>query len=130
MARNPRFHALLADMAAMHDRKNEDYASAGDPYSNFKAAGALAAQFTDPTDIAFATLIGVKLARLAELKGKGKSPRNEGVQDTLLDLAVYAALWASYTYPLTQERGEQAASALAVASAVQAARSLPPFRQE
>lgn len=96
MARNPKYHALLAEMAAMHDRKNEDYASAGNPYSNFEYAGALGALFSDPVDIAFAVLIGVKLARLAELKGKGKTPKNESVADTHLDLAVYASLWGSY----------------------------------
>lgn len=93
---NTRFAALLARMGAMHDKKAADYAAAGDRYSNFKVAGALALPFTDPIDIAFATLIGVKIARLQELRGKGKAARNESVQDTFLDLAVYAALWASY----------------------------------
>src|SRR5687767_14738099 len=99
MARNPKYVALLAEMQAMHDRKNEDYASEGNPYSNFEFAGGLAAMFSDPTDMAFATLIGVKLARLAELKGKGKTPKNESVADTFLDLSVYASLWASYGMP-------------------------------
>lgn len=96
MATNPKFHNLLVSMKAMHDRKNEDYATAGNPYSNFEFSGQLAAMFRNPADISFATLIGVKLARLGELMGKGKTPKNESVQDTLLDLAVYAALWASY----------------------------------
>ena len=96
MAKNPKFHNLLTSMAAMHDRKNEDYATAGNPYSNFEISGSIAAMFKEPADISFATLIGVKLARLGELLGKGKAPKNESVQDTLLDMAVYAALWASY----------------------------------
>jgi hypothetical protein len=104
MAHNPKFHGLLRDMAEMHDRKNNDYASAGNPYANFEFAGQLAAGFTAPVDIAFATLIGVKLARLIELKGKGKTPRNESIQDSFLDLAVYAALWASYDYEVKEER--------------------------
>ena len=96
---NPKFDGLLADMKAMHDRKSNDYASDANRYSNFERAGAVAVGFTDPVDIAFAVLIGVKIARLAELKGKGKTPNNESVADTQLDLAVYAALWASYGYP-------------------------------
>jgi hypothetical protein len=96
MAANPKYLAMLSEMEAMHNKKNEDYASAGNPYSNFEFAGAIGALFTDPVDIAFATLIGVKLARLGELRGKGKTPKNESVQDTFLDLSVYASLWASY----------------------------------
>ena len=100
--RNPKFTALLQSMAAIHEKKNEDYASAGDPYSNFKEAGAVAEGFTDPVDKAFAVLIGVKLARLRELKGKGKTPNNESIADTYLDLSTYAALWASYNLPTSE----------------------------
>lgn len=96
MARNPAFTALLGQMAAIHDKKNEDYASADNPYSNFELAGALGALFSDPVDVACAVLIGVKIARLAELRGKGKTPNHESVADTHLDLATYAAIWGSY----------------------------------
>jgi len=94
MGLNPKFDAILARMAEMHDRKSSDYAKAENRYSNFEVAGQLGAMFLRPVDIAFATLIGVKLARLAELQGR--PPRNESVADTQLDLAVYATLWASY----------------------------------
>jgi hypothetical protein len=93
MAANPKFHALLKQMAEMHDRKNADYASAGNPYSNFEAAAEVAGCGVDTV---FAVLIGIKLARLKELIGAGKEPNNESVQDSRLDLAVYSALWASY----------------------------------
>ena len=96
MARNPKFNSLLDEMRAIHERKNQDYASDQNPYSNFEFAGMIAAMFSDPVDISFAGLIGVKVARLAELRGKGKQPQNESIDDTMLDLAVYAALWASY----------------------------------
>ena len=96
MGCNPKYDAILAKMAALHDRKSEDYASAANRYSNFEFAGQVGAMFTRPVDIAFAVLIGVKLARLSELVGTGKDAKNESVQDTWLDLAVYASLWASY----------------------------------
>lgn len=96
MGCNPKYDAVLAKMAELHDRKSQDYASDANRYSNFEFAGQLGALFTHPVDIAFATLIGVKLARLGELKGKGKAAQNESVQDTQMDLAVYASLWASY----------------------------------
>lgn len=93
MAANPKFDALLAKMQATHDLKNADYAKAGNPYSNFEEAAAVAG--TD-ADTVFRVMIGIKLARLNELLSSGKIPNNESIQDSRLDLAVYAALWASY----------------------------------
>lgn len=103
MASNPKYMALLKEMADTHNRKNEDYASAADPYSNFRFSGQLGAMFTDPVDISFAVLIGVKLARLGELRGKGKAPKNEAIADTHLDLAVYSSLWASFYKQLPRQ---------------------------
>lgn len=88
---NPKFTAHLERMAAVHDAKSDDYATTADPLSNFKLAAATAG--TD-TDTVFRVLIGVKLARLNELL-KGKTPKHESIDDSLLDLSVYAALWAS-----------------------------------
>ena len=102
MANNPRFTRLLHDMAQLHDRKNHDYAKDADPYSNFREA-ALVAQGFDGLDAVFAALIGVKLARLRELKASGKAPKNESIHDTLMDLAMYAALWASATLPMSYD---------------------------
>lgn len=93
---NPTFAALLEQMLALHDKKNADYAKDDNPYSNFEYAGKLAAEFSDPTDRAFVTLIGVKLARLAQLLGASKLAQNESADDSLIDLATYTALWASW----------------------------------
>lgn len=103
MARNPKFHTLLQRMAETHDRKNHDYASDTNPYSNFEEAAALVTGFTNPLDQVFAALIGVKIARLRQLTA-GKSPNNESVQDTRQDLAVYTALWASYYEEAPQQQ--------------------------
>lgn len=103
MGCNPKFDAVLRKMADIHDKKSEDYASAEDRYSNFKFAAECARLFTDPLDQVFASLIGVKLARLGELRSSGKTPNHESIQDTRVDLANYAALWASfYESPNTQ----------------------------
>jgi hypothetical protein len=98
MARSPKFTALLAEMAELHDKKNHDYAKDGDPFSNFSQAAQVAQGFTGK-DAVYATLIGVKLARLRELLSSGKTPNNESVADTRRDLAMYAALWAADTLP-------------------------------
>lgn len=92
---NPKFHALLKRMADMHDKKSADYAEDTNYYSNFENAAVSAGV---PVDAIFRTMIGIKLARLVELQGKGKVPKNEPIADSLLDLAVYAALYASYFY--------------------------------
>jgi hypothetical protein len=90
--RNPKFDAHLEVMRAIHDAKNADYAQDGNPYSNFELAASVAGC---PVDTVFRVLIGVKLARLTELLG-GKEPKHESIDDSILDLSVYSALWASY----------------------------------
>jgi len=100
MSHNPKFHALLTQMGEVHDSKNHDYAHDGNPYSNFEEAAATAGCSVNTV---FAVLIGIKLARLNALR-RGKTPNNESVQDSRLDLAVYAALWASYAMPLPPPR--------------------------
>lgn len=93
---NPKFNALVETLRELHDRKVADYAHSGNPYSNFESAADLVAGFSNPIDQVFATLIGVKLARLKELTRPGRTPQNESVQDTRRDLANYALIWASY----------------------------------
>lgn len=97
MAHNARFVALLKEMRELHDRKNADYAMPGDPLSNFRQAGVLVDTFREAgaegIDLVFAALVGIKLARLAQLSRR--APLNESRQDTQRDLAVYAALWAT-----------------------------------
>lgn len=95
MANNPAFSALLDEMRELHFSKNHDYAQDGNPYSNFCQAAEVAAGFSG-IDAVFATMIGVKLARLRELTSAGKTPNNESIDDTRKDLAMYATLWASY----------------------------------
>ena len=93
MAKNPKFDALLDRMRDIHDRKNADYASGDNPYSNFEEAARSAGVSVDTV---FAVLIGIKQARIKELTTKDKTPNNESLQDSRLDMAVYAALRASY----------------------------------
>ncbi len=90
--RNPAFNSLLDTMRELHDRKNSDYAKEGNPYSNFEFAAEYAGTSVDQV---FATLMGVKEARIRELR-KGKTPNNESLGDSYLDLAIYATLRAAY----------------------------------
>ena len=90
--RNPHFNAVLQAMSAIHERKNKDYADDNNPYSNFEGAARLAGVSVDTV---FHIMLGIKMERLRQLVS-GKEPNFETLDDTLLDLANYAALWLSY----------------------------------
>lgn len=93
---NPKFEAALNKMRVMHNKKAADYSPSENRYKNFESA-AISAGTT--IDVVFRTLIGIKLARLAELQNNGKTPENESVMDSILDLANYSTLWLSYYQP-------------------------------
>jgi len=87
------FADALRRMEETHDAKSHDYAKIENRYSNFEFAAAIADEFPDGPDRVFATMLGIKLARLAELLSQGKDPKHESVEDTFLDLSNYAVLW-------------------------------------
>ena len=89
-------------MRALHFSKNADYARNDDAFSNFREAADVARGF-EGTDAVFATLIGVKLARLRELLRAKKTPNNESIDDTRRDLAMYATLWAACALPFSYD---------------------------
>lgn len=90
---NPHFDEVLEEMAAIHTKKNHDYANEEDPLANFLLQAEITGQSVNEV---FFNAIAIKVARLRELVGKGKQPANESIDDTILDMAVYSALWKSY----------------------------------
>jgi len=93
MANNPDFDAVLTQMGAVHDAKNEDYADGENPYSNFEGVARIVGV---PVDQVFQTMIGIKMERLRQLVGTNKEPNFESIDDTILDMANYAAIWLSW----------------------------------
>lgn len=93
--RIPEFINFLEQSKVIHLKKNADYASEENPYSNFERSGIIASWFDDSVDKSFAILVGIKLARIAELR-KGKEPKNESLFDSFLDLGTYCFLWGAY----------------------------------
>ena len=89
------FGKLLKEANAIHVKKSHDYAQDDNAYSNFERAAIIASWFDHPVHKSFAMMIGIKLARAAELLN-GKTAKNESVDDTMLDNFVYAGLFASY----------------------------------
>ena len=68
-------------------KKGDDYANS-DRLSNFKDAGKITGISTQQHCLA---LIATKVARLGNLYS-GKTPNNESIKDSILDLFNYAAL--------------------------------------
>ena len=93
MALQTAFDHVLQQMKVIHDKKNHDYAKNTNPFSNFEYASQVAQV---PVYKIFMTMIGIKMARLNELLDSGKTPNNESVQDTFIDLATYSAIMAAY----------------------------------
>lgn len=79
-----RFDAVLAELRAMHDRKNRDYGSDLDPYANVRASE----DFGIPGWIGAVMRAGDKQRRL-QAAARGSELANEGIRDSLIDNAVY-----------------------------------------
>jgi hypothetical protein len=105
LPRNPHYLKLIEKIKSVHESKSHDYAKDTNVFSNFEFAAKVAEIFTDPVDKVFATLIGIKLARLAELRS-GKKPKNEPLMDTLEDQTNYSAIWGSKIMTELEEKSE------------------------
>lgn len=81
----------------IHLKKREDYATnpTADPFENFDRSNQVALWFPDSYK-SFGVLIGTKLARLGSLLVTGRTPNNESIDDTFLDLVTYCALFYAY----------------------------------
>lgn len=84
---DPRFHALLKQIGDLHDKKQADYGRTNDPFANVRAS----------EDFGVAPWVGAmirandKMRRL-QTAARGSTLANEGVEDSLMDLAVYALI--------------------------------------
>jgi hypothetical protein len=75
--------------------KGSDYTSdiKANQFENFDRSAYIASWFNCEIDKPFAILIGTKLARLASLLNRDSKPNYEPIEDTLIDLTNYCALW-------------------------------------
>lgn len=78
------FDKVLAELRAMHDTKNADYGRDEDPYANVRASE----DFGIPGWVGALCRGNDKMRRLQQAASKG-TLRNESVEDSLIDLAVY-----------------------------------------
>lgn len=89
---NDPFEAALIPMVETNRRKRADYAADGDPFSNFR----ITSGFAGFENAWLSALFNCqqKLARITALRKNGRlaEPKNEAVEDTLLDNAVYGVI--------------------------------------
>lgn len=82
-----RFHQLLQVIGDLHDRKQADYGTAGDPFANVRATQAWGIQAW----IGALVRLNDKVVRLQQFARRG-SLYNESAMDSMLDIAVYALI--------------------------------------
>lgn len=81
------FETFVGMQRDLLDKKWDDYAT-DDRLSNFKLSGPMVT--IKPEQVCL-SLIAIKVARLGQLLS-GKIPKNENIDDSILDLANYAFL--------------------------------------
>ncbi len=84
---------ILDIMREMHVSKSHDYAIDSNPFSNFEQAAEYAE--VSVQDV-FHVLQGIKISRLFALNANKKTPNNESVLDTKLDMIAYQILELAY----------------------------------
>ena len=96
-AGDPRIHALLKKIGELHDKKQEDYGTDGDPFANVRASR----DFGVPPWIGALIRLHDKVVRLKQFAKKGKLA-NESAKDSMMDISVYALI----AYVLYEEEEE------------------------
>jgi hypothetical protein len=114
---DPRFYALIEEISQLHSDKNFDYASRQNPLANFEECRGFGVE----PHVGVFVRMSDKWSRLKQLIG-GKSPKNESVRDTLIDLAVYALI--NVILLEDTQRGERGAENSSGAQEVVAARAV------
>ena len=84
---DPRFHALLEEIGRLHDQKQEDYGTDGDPFANVRASQ----EFGVAPWVGALVRLNDKVTRLKQFARKG-SLANESAKDSMLDIMVYAGI--------------------------------------
>jgi hypothetical protein len=82
-----RFHELLREIGDLHDKKQSDYGREHDPFANVRAS----TEWGVPSWVGAMVRATDKLRRLQTFAIRG-TLANEGVADSLKDLAVYSLI--------------------------------------
>ncbi len=82
-----RFHEILNELGALHDKKQQDYGLSTDPFANVRASE----KFGIPAWVGCMVRANDKMIRIQKA-AKGGQMANESVVDSLRDLAVYTII--------------------------------------
>ena len=82
-----RFYEILHELGELHDRKQADYGRDNDPFSNVRASE----EWGVPSWVGAMIRATDKVRRLQKFAQVG-SLMNEGAEDSLRDIAVYAII--------------------------------------
>lgn len=82
-----RFHEILKELGELHDKKQADYGRDNDPFANVRASE----EWGVPAWIGAMVRLTDKVRRLQRFAQRG-SLMNEGAEDSLRDIAVYAII--------------------------------------
>lgn len=81
------FYAVLAESARLHDKKQRDYGTDGDPFANVRASE----DFGIPAWLGCIIRGNDKVRRIQSFAKRG-TLANESIEDALIDLLVYAGI--------------------------------------
>jgi len=84
---SPEFEAVIREVVDMHRRKGADYGTKDDFFANVSAS----AHWGIEPWVGAMMRVSDKVARL-QSAAKGSTLRNEGIEDSLLDIATYAII--------------------------------------
>ena len=84
---NPEFEAVIEEVLEMHRRKGADYGTKEDFFANVSAS----AQWGIPPWVGAMMRANDKVVRL-QSAARGSTLQNEGIEDSLLDIATYAVI--------------------------------------
>jgi len=82
-----RFHEILGELGALHDRKQADYGKGDDPFANVRSSEEWGVDGWKGAMIR----LNDKVKRLQNYSRNG-TLKNEGVEDSFMDIAVYAVI--------------------------------------
>lgn len=86
-AGDPRFHALLKEIGDLHDKKQKDYGTSGDPFANVRGSK----EWGVPSWVGAMIRANDKMKRLQNFARNG-TLANESARDSFMDLAVYSLI--------------------------------------
>ena len=86
---NTQFKKICDDMVKLHRTKSHDYADDSDPYLNFNTNSSIWGQPNWQEPLKRAT---EKMIRIAQLSKNNKTPKNEGIEDSIKDIAVLSII--------------------------------------